>query len=52
MEGLQPVEPELQKQRALRQYERVLAAATTKFTDNVRLRTVNLLKYVSVIKLL
>lgn len=52
MEGLQPVEPELQKRRALRKYEHALAAATAKFTDNVRERTVNLLKYVSVIKLL
>lgn len=49
MEGLQPVDPERQKGRALRKYERVLAAATAKFTDNVRERTVNLLKYVSVI---
>lgn len=47
MEGLLPVDPVVQKERILRKYERDFAAASAKFTDNIKERTINLLKYVS-----
>lgn len=47
MEGLLPVDPVVQQERILRKYEHEFAAASAKFTDNIKERTINLLKYVS-----
>lgn len=46
MHGLLPVDPEVQKAIILSRYERDFQAASYLFTDLIKARTLNLMKFV------
>lgn len=46
MQGLMPIDPEEQKARIIAKYEREFADASYLFTDLIKIRTINLMKFV------